>query len=159
MELSGRVREPKLTDRELRLLEILDPVAAHLQHVTRRNPWNGRVLPPFRPVAARRVATSELCEQRQLPARPLRVLNRTCVDRDAALFEKRDHPPLPIDERVNPSRLGVEEVGDRALLVERREGKGDFAEVFDIDPRRPHVSLIRASDPAKPRRHLTDEPR
>ena len=33
---------------------------------------------------------------------------------DPTLFEKRDHPPLLVDERVDPRRLGVEEVGDLA---------------------------------------------
>ncbi|HXG59356.1 MAG TPA: hypothetical protein VNL91_10070 [Thermoanaerobaculia bacterium] len=39
----------------------------------------------------------------------------------AALLQESDHPLLLLDERVDPRRLGVEEVGDLSLNRDRRE--------------------------------------
>ena len=47
---------------------------------------------------------------------PARPRSGTARSRRAARSSRVDHPPLLLDERVDPRRLGVEEVGDRALL-------------------------------------------
>ena len=79
-------------------------------------------LPPIGSVTARRVATAEPRDKRELYAWPVGIRDSFRGDRYAPFLEQPDHPMLRLDERIDPCRLRVEEVGDLALKLYETSG-------------------------------------
>ncbi len=105
---------------------------AHLRDLAGRDPRDRALLPPLgvdhgSACGHCRAATTSVELSRGQSRSTTRIRR---VDRAAQpLLEQLDHPPLLLDERVDPRRLGVEEVGDRALCCSSEERDANVAKL------------------------------